>query len=98
MDTLTLARITSGKLVGSNLPVSSFSTDTRTLKPGQVFVALKGERFDGHDFIKEAYEKGAPAVISQKPFSPPEGRSLVLVSSTLEALRKIASAPSLRGS
>ncbi|NPB07276.1 MAG: UDP-N-acetylmuramoyl-tripeptide--D-alanyl-D-alanine ligase [Aquificae bacterium] len=90
MDTLTLARVTSGKLIGPNLPVSSFSVDTRTLKPGQVFVALKGERFDGHDFIKEAYEKGAPAVISQKPFSPPEGRSLVLVSSTLEALRKIA--------
>ena len=40
------------------------STDTRTLRPGDVFVALRGERFDGHDFIARAVESGCGAVVA----------------------------------
>ena len=41
------------------------STDTRTLRPGEAFVALKGERFDGHDFVPAALAAGAAAVVAE---------------------------------
>jgi UDP-N-acetylmuramoyl-tripeptide--D-alanyl-D-alanine ligase len=40
---------------------SSVSTDTRTLAPGALYVALRGERFDGHDYVAAAREGGAAA-------------------------------------
>ncbi len=43
----------------------AISTDTRTLQPGDVFVALRGERFDGHDFIDRATQSGCAAVVAQ---------------------------------
>lgn len=43
--------------------VDGISTDTRTLQPGMLFIALRGERFDGHDFIKDAIERGAAALV-----------------------------------
>jgi len=43
------------------------STDTRHIKPGSIYVALRGERFDGHDFVMEAQNKGASALIVEKP-------------------------------
>lgn len=42
---------------------SRVSTDTRTLKPGALYIAIKGERFDGHDFIAQAIQQGAVAVL-----------------------------------
>lgn len=50
----------------------NFVTDTRILQKGDVFVALKGANFDGNLFEKEAYQKGAKFVISQKLFHDPE--------------------------
>jgi UDP-N-acetylmuramoyl-tripeptide--D-alanyl-D-alanine ligase len=41
----------------------SVSTDTRTLRKNSIFVALKGNKFDGHSFVNQAVEKGAVAVI-----------------------------------
>jgi UDP-N-acetylmuramoyl-tripeptide--D-alanyl-D-alanine ligase len=46
-------------------------TDTRTLQPGDLFVALKGERFDANDFIAQARDKGAVAAIAQPGRLPP---------------------------
>jgi UDP-N-acetylmuramoyl-tripeptide--D-alanyl-D-alanine ligase len=46
---------------------SSVSTDTRTLAPGALFVALTGERFDGHDYVAEARERGAVAALVERP-------------------------------
>ena len=43
--------------------IEGLSADSRTLKPGHIFIALKGERFDGHDFLKEAWQKGASAFV-----------------------------------
>lgn len=43
------------------------SIDSRTIKPGEAFVAVKGQNFDGHDFIAEAVKKGAAAVIVREP-------------------------------
>ena len=46
--------------------VDGVSVDTRSLGPGEVFFALKGPRFDGHDFVAEACRKGAAAVVVAK--------------------------------
>lgn len=46
--------------------ISGLSTDSRSIRPGQMFWALRGERFDGHDFIKSAYTKGAGALLIEK--------------------------------
>ncbi len=48
-------------------PLGAVSTDTRTLAPGDVFVALRGERFDGHDFLAQAVGQGASAVVVDDP-------------------------------
>jgi UDP-N-acetylmuramyl pentapeptide synthase len=45
------------------LRIEGVSIDSRTIKHGQLFVAIKGSRFDGHDFIREAVKKGAKAII-----------------------------------
>lgn len=47
--------------------VDEVSIDSRTLREGSLFVALAGERFDGHDFIRQAAEKGAKAVLCERP-------------------------------
>jgi UDP-N-acetylmuramoyl-tripeptide--D-alanyl-D-alanine ligase len=52
-----------GRLVGKDLAISSVSIDTRTIKPGQLYVAIKGHNFDGNDFIAQAEQAGAVAAI-----------------------------------
>ena len=54
-----------GVLVGSDAEFSSVSTDTRTLSKGDLFVALKGERFDAHDHLNQACDKAVGAVVSR---------------------------------
>ena len=69
------------------------STDSRFIRPGQVFWALKGERFDGHDFLEEAVRKGASGLVVQKgtPFSGIRaGASIIEVDDTLQALGDLA--------
>ncbi|MFS8798255.1 UDP-N-acetylmuramoyl-tripeptide--D-alanyl-D-alanine ligase [Synechococcus sp. R60.3] len=68
------------------LPVQAICTDSRQLQPGSVFVALRGERFDGHNFIPQALARGAVAVISQRPVAGPHFQ----VSDTLAAYQRIA--------
>ena len=63
MDTATAARAVDGRLIGENVRFTRVATDTRTLAPGDLFVALKGERFDGHDFVGAAQERGAAAAL-----------------------------------
>jgi UDP-N-acetylmuramoyl-tripeptide--D-alanyl-D-alanine ligase len=44
----------------------AYSIDSRTIKPGQLFFAVKGERMDGHDFVQQAFEKGAAGAVVRK--------------------------------
>ena len=61
---LKLARLAAGSLFGSGSGVvTAVSTDTRSIEPGQLFVALRGERFDAHDFLATALEQGATAAL-----------------------------------
>jgi UDP-N-acetylmuramoyl-tripeptide--D-alanyl-D-alanine ligase len=84
-----------GKLVGraEDREFSGVCIDSRVVKPGQLFVALKGDRFDGHDFISQAFEAGATgAVISMSPQLRFKDKVLVQVEDTLMALQEIAGA------
>lgn len=69
---------------------STVSTDTRTIGPDALFVALKGDRFDGHGFLAAAAEAGAvAAVVSDRPADVPSGMTLYQVDDTLAALGRI---------
>lgn len=60
-----ICQVVNGMLInnGNDCVVKGFSTDTRTLQPGNLYIALKGERYDGHQFLQAASEKGAAAAI-----------------------------------
>ncbi len=82
-----------GDLTGAagDIPVAAVSTDSRTIKPGQVFFALAGERFDGHSFVPEVFEAGAlAAVVSKKLPQLPVGMPLISVDDTLTAYGALA--------
>ena len=72
--------------------LTGICTDTRCLKPGEAFLALKGENFNGHDFVDVAITKGATAVIISEPPSVSLLKQvpLFIVENTLEAYQQIA--------
>src|ERR1700716_38672 len=65
LSILQIAELSGAKLEAGdgNVLVSKVSTDSRTIKPGELFVALRGENFDGHKFVEEVASKGAAAAI-----------------------------------
>ena len=67
--------------------ITCVSTDTRSLPQGCLFVALRGERFDGHDFVPQAIAAGAVAAVTEQPI---EGCPCLVVENTGRALLKIA--------
>ena len=74
--------------------INGFSIDSRTLQPGQCFVAIPGPNFDGHDFARQALDRSASVCIvsdERCPGYPSEMRGkLIAVPDTLEALHKLA--------
>jgi UDP-N-acetylmuramoyl-tripeptide--D-alanyl-D-alanine ligase len=62
-DMQSLAEVTGGVLHGPNAGFGVVTTDSRTLEPGSLYVALRGERFDGHEFVPEVQAKGAAGVL-----------------------------------
>ena len=71
--------------------LGAITTDSRSVGPGDVFVALVGEKFDGHDFVESSIEKGAAAVVVSKPPAKPLGVPVFEVPDTLVALGQLAS-------
>ena len=67
------------------------SVDTRTLRPGDVFFALRGSRFDAHDFVPEAFERGACAAVVERPVGAAGGLQ-VIVEDAGAALGELAAA------
>lgn len=69
------------------------SIDTRTIKPGDLFIAIIGENIDGHKFVKDALDKGAAAaVVSHVPDGLDEHASLLIVKDTLKAMEDLGQA------
>ena len=74
--------------------VTGFSTDTRSLVPGDLFVALRGDRFDGNTLVANALERGAcGAIVERRAAWPGDARGVAIVAGdTLRALQRLASA------
>jgi len=75
METLSVAEIlgwTKGRLLQGNpkTVISSISLDSRKLKKNSFFIAIRGEKYDGHNFLKEAFERGAKGAIIDSKFTP----------------------------
>lgn len=78
-------------------PITGLSTDSRTIKPGQAFLALKGENFDGHAYLAEVARGGSPILIVQDAAQVPErgfqpACGVLKVEDTGKALLRIAAA------
>lgn len=83
-----IARAVGGYLVGADAVYESISTDTRNMQPGSLFVALKGDHFDGHTFLDQAVAKGAAAlmVTDKSKLAVPQ----IVVHDTRKALGELA--------
>lgn len=86
-----IAAITGGELIGGNVEVSGISTDTRTIAPGDLFIAIKGERVDGNDYIRQAALNGAAAAVSElKPGTVKERIPIIYVKDSRRAQLALA--------
>lgn len=95
LDAETIADYCGGKIIaGQNNKFKSFSIDSRSVKKGDLFLALKGETFDGHDYIVEAVSKGANGLIIEKlnyiPKVALDGLTIIEVKNGLKALHSFA--------
>ena len=76
---------------------SGLSIDSRSLQPGDLFVALTGPNFDGHDFVQDAFDRGATvALVSRRPDGVDQTAPLLRVADTLDGLRRLAGASRAR--
>lgn len=92
-----LASITGGRLIGEDTgPVSGISTDSRSIVPGNLFVPLRGERFDGHDYITSLASRRISASLCAESWleqhTPPSSVSCIAVGDPLRALGDLAAA------
>lgn len=88
-----LVKIIDGKLIhfSENITIDTFITDSRIIKKGDIFWALKGKNFDGNDFIDEAIKKGAVGIISSKKSKLYKNTNFYIITKdTLKSLHKLA--------
>jgi UDP-N-acetylmuramoyl-tripeptide--D-alanyl-D-alanine ligase len=99
LEALTAERVAA--LMGGQLragdpaaPIGAVSIDSRTLGPGDLFVALRGARFDGHDFVADALARGAIGAVVSRPVArgTRQGAVIIEVSDTLQALQALGAA------
>lgn len=93
MTALTLADVasaTAGRILAAGgepaRPFPGFSIDSRTVRPGELFFAIKGPRFDGHEFVAEAAARGAAAAVVHREVAAPSSLGVVRVEETTRAL------------
>ena len=86
------ARATDGKTT-AEWACTGITADSRRLRPGDLFVALKGPRFDGHDFAAKALRRGAAAaLVARRPDDVGKDAAVLVVDDTLAALTRLAQA------
>jgi UDP-N-acetylmuramoyl-tripeptide--D-alanyl-D-alanine ligase len=84
-------KATGGKLLfGPRRDVENITIDSRKLGHKCFFVALKGDRFDGHDFLNDALKECSGAIVSIPPVTPDSSKTIIHVDNTLKALQDIA--------
>ncbi len=85
------ALLPASRLVGDGgLRISRVHSDTRTLQPGDLFVALRGQRFDGHDYLAAARQAGAVAALAERGLG--DAMPGLLVADALRALQQLGAA------
>lgn len=93
MKIMDILKAIDGKLIigNENAVINSFSKDTRTIHEGDLYFAIKGDKFDGNKYYLEAFSKGASTVImdDEKSISKKE-KNIILVDDTIKALQKLA--------
>jgi UDP-N-acetylmuramoyl-tripeptide--D-alanyl-D-alanine ligase len=78
-------------LAGDAAPATlRVSTDTRTIEPGDTFLALRGERFDGHAFVDEAVRRNAAMLVLERPETRPPNVATMLVADSKTAYMALA--------
>src|SRR4051812_10851010 len=98
LSLLQIAEWTSGErssAFDSSVIANGYSIDSRTLEPGDLFFAVKGDRFDGHDFVEAARQRGAVAAVIAKAQNTRFAQSklpLIIVEDPLIALQHLAAA------
>ena len=92
MDLAAAARDVRGTMTGSNVTFARVTTDSRSIERGDLFVALAGERFDGHDFVPQALAGGAVAAMVADDRARALAGNLVVVDDPLAALGRLAAA------
>ena len=89
-----IAKITGAELISSapKTKVTSFVTDSRVIRPGDAFIALKGKNHDARQFIPDVLKKGAAVVLAEKGFELPKNAdaSFLLADDSLKALQALA--------
>lgn len=83
-----LARNTQGKLLGPDVNYTGLSIDSRSIKPHELFIAIRGEKFDGHTFIELAKQRGAAGALVDHAIET--DLPLVVVQDTRKALGELA--------
>jgi len=87
-----IAEAVGGHLLGVDCQVTGVSTDTRAVTAGQLFIALRGERFDAHDFLDRTLTTNTTALLVADAGRVPVGSSAVVVDDTRLALGRLAAA------
>jgi UDP-N-acetylmuramoyl-tripeptide--D-alanyl-D-alanine ligase len=86
-----ILKATGGKVLCSHSEeFTGLSIDSRTISSGEIFLALKGPHFDGHDFLDGALRTGAGAIVEIPPAGATAGKTIVQTESSLSAIQNIA--------
>ena len=83
-----IAEMVEGAINGADIPVAGISIDSRTIKPGDLFIAIRGERFNGHNFVETAAASGAVALMVSEAVASPLAQ--IRVADTLQGLSELA--------
>ncbi len=74
----------------NDVEITEISTDSRKVDDKTLFIALKGEKFDGHDFVAEVLNKGCPLVLAERRIEGVDAKKVIMVNDTLKAFGKLA--------
>jgi len=74
----------------SQVEITGVSIDSRKVRPGDLFFAFSGEHVDGHDYIEDAFQRGAAAAVISHPVDCQQDKPLIRVSDPLQALQALA--------